>query len=59
MRASFLSALVVGALAGDAWDYEENVAVLDLNNFDVFLASQEYTIVEFYAPWCGHVNSAT
>lgn len=37
--------------------YEENVAVLDPTNFDDFVKSQTYTIVEFYAPWCGHCKS--
>jgi len=37
--------------------YEDNVAVLDPSNFDEFIASQSYTVVEFYAPWCGHCKS--
>ena len=41
-----LPALVALAAAGEAWEYEENVAVLTPDNFDAFIASQEYTIVE-------------
>ena len=48
---NLLIALLVGiASAGEAWDYDENVAVLNPDNFDVFISSQEYTIVgELYA----------
>ena len=37
--------------------YDENVAVLDPDNFEEFVSDQPYTIVEFYAPWCGHCKS--
>jgi len=31
--------------------------VLEPDTYDDFIASQAYTIVEFYAPWCGHCKS--
>ena len=49
--------LFVSIAAAEDWQYEESVAVLDENNFDAFITSQKYTIVEFYAPWCGHCKS--
>jgi len=36
---------------------EENVVVLTEDNFDAFLASKPVSLVEFYAPWCGHCQS--
>ena len=45
MIALFLA--LCASAAADPWFYEDNVVVLDPDNFDVFIAEQEYTIVEF------------
>lgn len=37
----------------DAVD-ETDVVVLGSNNFTSFVATNQYVMVEFYAPWCGH-----
>ncbi|XP_027874927.1 protein disulfide-isomerase A2 isoform X2 [Xiphophorus couchianus] len=33
---------------------EKDVLVLHINNFDRALSENEFLLVEFYAPWCGH-----
>ncbi|KAM4697706.1 protein disulfide-isomerase A2 [Rhinophrynus dorsalis] len=33
---------------------EDNVLVLNKNNFDKALQTYKFLLVEFYAPWCGH-----
>ena len=33
---------------------EDNVYVLDDTNYDSFVKQHSVSLVEFYAPWCGH-----
>jgi len=35
-------------------DFPESVSALKSSTFDSFLKEHERTLVEFYAPWCGH-----
>ena len=47
--------LGVAALARAAfYPADGPVATLDPYNFDAFVEAAPLTIVEFYAPWCGH-----
>ena len=47
---------ISGSFAVDA-KKEDGVFVGTDDNFDGLLAENEYALVEFYAPWCGHCKS--
>ncbi|KAF0981786.1 hypothetical protein FDP41_012443 [Naegleria fowleri] len=44
-------------LGGKPEDVMTGVTELTDQNFDTFIKSNKYVLVEFYAPWCGHCQA--